>query len=53
VYFYNRNVFDSCVKNSQYFRTDNIALETFVCWLSEDVVSFEINVWVYEKFAKM
>jgi len=32
---------------------DNISLETSVHWLSEDVVSFETEVGVYEKFAKM
>jgi len=47
------SVFDSCVKNCQYFRTDNISLETSVHWLSGDVVSFEIEVGVHEKFAKM
>jgi len=30
-----------------------ILLETSVCWISEGVVSFEIKVGVYEKFAKM
>jgi len=48
-----RSRFDSCVESSQYFRTDNISLETSVRWLSKDVVSFKIEVWVYEKFAKM
>jgi len=31
---------------------DNILLETSVCWLSEDIVNFEIKVGVYKKFAK-
>ena len=30
----------------------NISLEMSVRWLSEDVVCFEIEVGVYEKFAK-
>ena len=32
--FLNRNVFNSCVKSRQYFRTDNILLETSVCSLA-------------------
>jgi len=28
-------------------------LETFVRWLSEDVVSFQIKIGVYKKFTKM
>jgi len=48
------NVFDSCVKScSQYFHMDNMSLETSVCWLYEDVVSFKIQIGLYKKFAKM
>jgi len=31
----------------------NISLETSLRWLSEDVDSFQIEVGIYEKFAKM
>jgi len=51
--FFNRNVFDSCMKSFQYFRMDNMSLEMSVHWLYEYVVSFKIEVGVYEKFAKM
>ena len=39
-----RNVFDSCVKSWEYFRTDNISLETSFYWLSDDIVRFKIEV---------
>jgi len=48
-----RNVFDSCVKSQQYFHIVSISLETSVHWLSEEVVRFEIEDGVYEKFAKL
>jgi len=51
--YFNRNVFNLCVESWQYFRTDNTSLEMFVYWLSKDIVSFEIKVGVYQKFAKM
>ena len=44
-------VFDSC-EELTIFCTDNILLETAVHWLSEDVISLEIEVGVYENFAK-
>jgi len=47
--FLNRNVFDSCMKSSQYFRMDYISLEMSVHWLSEDVVNFGIEVAVNKK----
>jgi len=37
--FLNRNVFDSCVKSSQYFRMDNTLLETSVHWPSDEIRS--------------
>ena len=52
-HIFSRNVFDSCVKSSQYFHTDNISLETSVHWPSEGIARFEIDVGVYEKFANM
>jgi len=45
-----RNVLDSCVK---YFRTGEISLETYFHWFSEYIVRFNIEVRVFEKFAKM
>jgi len=39
-----RNVFDSCVKSWEYFRTDNISLEMSFYWLSAVVVRFKIEV---------
>jgi len=50
---FNTNVSNSCVKSWLYFRTDNISSETFVHWLSEETVRFDIEVGVYDKFAKM
>jgi len=47
-----RNVFDSCVKRLEYFRTDNMLLETSFYWLSEDIVRFKIEVGVEEKCKK-
>jgi len=47
--FFNRNVFDSCVKNRQYFRMDNVSLESTFHWLSEtqsssrSMLGFTIN----------
>jgi len=35
------------------FRLANVLLEMSVCWLSEDVVCFEITCGVYKKFAEM
>jgi len=40
----NRNIFDSCVKSWEYFRTDNILLETSLSWLSDDIVRFKIEM---------
>jgi len=40
-------------ESSQYFRTDSLTLERSVHWLLEEVVSFKIEVRVYEKFSKM
>jgi len=40
-------------KSLHYFHMDNISLKITVHWLFEDKVSFEIEVGVYEKFAKM
>jgi len=48
-----RNVFDSCVKNEQYFRIDNISLESTFHWLSADIVRFKMEVRVEEKCTKM
>jgi len=48
-----RIVFDSCVKSWEYFRTDNISLETSLYWLSEDIVRFKIELGVEEKCTKM
>jgi len=36
---YTENVFDLCMKSSEYFGMDNISLETSVCWLSEEIGS--------------
>jgi len=47
------NVFNLCVKISQYFRTDNISLESTIRWLSDDAVNFEVDITVREKYAKM
>ena len=41
------------MKSSEYFGMDNISLETSVCWLLGEMVRFEIDVGVFEKFAKM
>jgi len=46
-----RNVFDSCVKSWQYFRTDKILLETSFYWLSDDVLSSRSN-WVLGEMYK-
>ena len=46
-------VFNSSEKIWQYFCTDNASLEMPVHLLSEDIVSFENEVGVYEKFAEM
>jgi len=46
-------LFDSCVKSWEYFRTDNILLETSFYWLSDDVARFKIEVGVEEKCTKM
>jgi len=39
-----RNVFDSCVKSWQYFRTDKILLETSLYWRFDDIVRFKIEM---------
>ena len=49
--FFNRNVFDSCVISSEYFGMDIISLS--VPQNLEEIVRFEVEVRVYEKFAKM
>jgi len=41
-FFMDLGVFDSCMENWYYFRTDSISLEMSVHWLSEDIVSFKI-----------
>jgi len=41
------------VKSLEYFRMDNISLETLLYWLSEDMVRFKIKVGVEEKCTKM
>ena len=45
-YFLRENVFDSSVKSSEYFSTDNIrlSLEMSVYWCLEEIVQFEIDV---------
>jgi len=47
-----RNVFDSCAKSWQYFRTDKILLEMSFYCLSDDTVRFKIKVGFYEKCKK-
>jgi len=32
---------------------DNVPLELMVHWLSKDMVTFEVDAEVYEKYAKM
>jgi len=32
---------------------DNTSLECMSHWLSKDKVKFQVDVWVWEKFAKM
>jgi len=39
-----RNVFDSCVKSWQYFRTHGISLNSVSNWFSYDTVRFKIEV---------
>jgi len=41
---FNRNVFDSCMKTLQYFRMNNISLESTFHWLSKDTVKFKVDV---------
>ena len=48
-----RNVFDSCMKSWEYFRTDGISLESMFHWLFDDLVRFKIEVGVEEKCTKM
>jgi len=50
---FNRNIFVSCVKSWEYFRSDNISLETSLSWLSGDIVRFKIEMGVEEKCTKM
>jgi len=50
---FNRNIFDSCVKSLEYFRSDNASLETSVYRPSKEIVRCEIEAGVYEKYAKM
>jgi len=38
------------MESSPYFHMDNIWLETSVRWLFQDVVSYKMEVGVYEKF---
>jgi len=51
--FLNRSVIDSCVKNWQYFRTDNISLKSTVHLLSEDTVRFWNWSWDLREICKM
>jgi len=53
MYFWNRNEFDSCMKNWQYFRRDSISLETLFIFLFYSVVCCEIEDGIYKKFTKM
>jgi len=49
-----KNVFDSCVKSLQYFRTDNISTESLVnALVNLPVLCYDIEVGNYEKFAKI
>jgi len=41
------------VKSWQYFCTDNTSLESTFHWLSEDVLKFEVNTWVWEQLEQM
>jgi len=50
---FNRNIFDSCVKSWEYFRSANISLETSFSWLSGDIVRFKMDMGVVEKCTKM
>jgi len=51
--FLKRNIFDLCVEVDSVFIQTLLLLKMFVYWLSEDIVSFKIELGVYEKFAKM
>ena len=42
---FKRNVFNSCVKSWEYFRTDNTLLGSMSLWLSDDIVRFRIERW--------
>jgi len=53
VNLFNRNIFDSCVKSWECFRSDNISLETSLSWLSDNIVRFKIEMGVEEKCTKM
>ena len=50
---FNRNIFDSCVKSWEFFRSDNISLETSFSWLFDDIVRFKIDMGVVKKCTKM
>jgi len=41
---FNRNTFNSCVKSWEYFRSDNISLETSLSWLYDDIVRFKMEM---------
>ena len=51
--FWHRNVFDSYVKNWQYFCMHNMSLESAFHCFSKDTVKFKIDVGFCEKFAKI
>ena len=41
------------MKSWEYFRSDNISLETTLSWLSDDIVGFKIEMGVVKKCTKM
>jgi len=49
---FNRNIFDSCVKSWEYFRSDNISLATSFSWLSDDKVRFKIEMGLWRHVQK-
>jgi len=44
------SIIDSCVKNWQYFPTQNAAWNSMNAWLSYDIVRFKIELGVKQKF---
>jgi len=45
---FKRNVFVSCMKSCEYYRTHNTSLESTFQWLSKDVLKFDVNIEVCE-----